>query len=339
MANIYDVARLAQVSTATVSKVLSNTPYVSAKTKERVLEAVRELHYAPSLAARGLTRTRTYVVGLVIPYDPDFLFNDPYLLEVIRGVENAANDSDYNVLLSMAHKSDQRSAYTRLLRTGYVDGAITVETFEGDQVGYLLDEFGMPRMSIGYRAGQKPVNSVHSDDFRGAFEAIRHLLELGHRQIGIISGPANFMGAMEERLRGIREALGSFGLTFDRTLLSFGDFTVESGYEAARPLLATQPRPTALFVMNDQMAIGAIRRAREFDLTVPADLSVVGFDDVAVTMLYEPLLTTIRQPSVEMGRVATRQLLELINNPGQQFDPIVLPVELIVRGSTGPVAS
>ncbi|HEX2914922.1 MAG TPA: LacI family DNA-binding transcriptional regulator [Chloroflexia bacterium] len=336
MANIYDVARLAKVSTATVSKVLSNTPYVSAQTKERVLKAVRELQYTPSLAARGLTGNRTYVLGLVIPYDPEYLFADPFLLEVIRGVESVANENDYNVLLSMAKKSDQRSAYTRLLRTGYVDGAITVETFEGDAAGRELEERGLPRVSIGYRDSVKPINLVHSDDYRGAYEAVNHLLSLGHRRIGVISGPANFMGAMNERLRGVKDALAAYGQNLDEKLLTYGDFTLESGYAACEPLLENPERPTAIFAMNDRMAAGAMRRIREHGLTIPADISLVGFDDVPLTVLVEPALTTIRQPGVEQGRVAAQKLFELINNDIQQFDPVTLPVSLIVRESTAP---
>lgn len=334
MANIYDVARRANVSTATVSKVLSNTPYVSVQTKERVLEAVRELHYAPSLAARGLTGSRTFVLGLVIPYDPDFLFDDPYLLEVIRGVESVANDNDYNLLLSMAKKSDHRSAYTRLLRTGYVDGAITVETFEGDEAGKALEERGMPRVSIGYRNGLKPVNSVHGDDYRGAYEAVNYLLSLGHRHIGVISGPANFMGAMNERLRGVENVLAEYGLRLDPTLLTYGDFTIESGYVAGAILLERPDRPTAIFAMNDRMAVGAMRKAREYELNIPTDLSLIGFDDVPLTVLVEPALTTIRQPAVETGRTAAQKLFDLINEPTASFEPIVLPVELIIRSST-----
>ena len=338
MANIYDVARRAQVSTATVSKVLSNTPYVSTQTRERVLEAVRELQYTPSLAARGLTRNRTFVMGLVIPYDPDYLFSDPFLLEVIRGVEQTANDNDYNVLLSMAKKNDQRSAYTRLMRSGYIDGVVTVETFEGDVIGRQLEEQGVPRVSIGYRDGDRPINVVHSDDYRGAYEAVSYLLKLGHRRIGIISGPAQFMGAMDERLRGARDALTAYDLKPDPSLLTFGDFTLESGYRASQPLLQAQPRPTALFVMNDRMATGVLRYAREIGLKVPRDLSVVGFDDVLLSASVEPPLTTIRQHSVELGQVAAQQLFELINRTRSHFEPIILPVELVIRGTTVPPA-
>lgn len=336
MATIYDVARRANVSTTTVSKVLSNTPYVSARTKERILEAMRDLHYAPSLAARGLTGNRTYVLGLVVPYDPDYLFGDPHLLEVIRGVEATANEYDYNLLLSVAHKSDQRSAYTRLLRTGYMDGAITVETFEGDEAAKEIEERGLPRVSVGYRIGPNPVNSVHSNDYLGAFEAVNHLLALGHRRIGVVSGPAHFMGAMDERMRGARDALANQQLELDPALVTYGDFTIESGYRAAIALLEAPERPTGIFAMNDRMAAGVMRQARENGLNIPADLSLVGFDDVPLTTLVEPPLTTIRQPSYELGKVAAQKLFEMINGDLQQFEPIVLPVELIVRGSTAP---
>jgi DNA-binding LacI/PurR family transcriptional regulator len=336
MATIYDVARRANVSTTTVSKVLSNTPYVSARTKERILEAMRELQYAPSLAARGLTGNRTYVLGLVVPYDPDYLFGDPHLLEVIRGVEATANDYDYNLLLSVARKSDQRSAYTRLLRTGYMDGAITVETFEGDEAAKLLEERGLSRVSVGYREGSHPINTVHANDYLGAYEAVNHLLSLGHRRVGIVSGPPHFMGAMEERLRGARDALATYQLELDPALITYGDFTVESGYRAAVALLEATHRPTAIFAMNDRMGAGVMRRARENGLNLPTDLSLIGFDDVPLTTLIEPPLTTIRQPSYELGKVAAQKLFELINNDLEQFEPIVLPVELIIRGSTAP---
>ncbi len=334
MATIYDVARRASVSTTTVSKVLSNTPYVSATTKARVLEAMRELQYTPSLVARGLSGNRTYVVALVVPYELNYLFSDPFLLEIIRGVEDVTNEKDYNLLLSVARKSDQRSAYTRLLRTGYVDGAITIETFEGDEAARDLEARGIARVSVGYRSDANPINNVHCDDYRGAYEAVTHLLKLGHRRIGVVSGPARFMIAMEERLRGTQEALAAYGLTLDPALLVYGDFTVESGYRASKPLLENPERPTAIFAMNDRMAAGVLRRAQEYSLNVPTDLSLVGFDDIPLTGLVEPPLTTIHQPAFRLGQVATQKLFELINDELKQFEPIVLPVELVVRSST-----
>ena len=337
MATIYDVARLAKVSTTTVSKVLSNTPYVSAQTRQRVLDAMRDLQYSPSLAARGLTNNRTYVLGLIIPHEPDYSFRDPFLLEIIRGVEGVASNNDYNVLLSMSKKPSQRATYDRFLRAGYVDGVITVETLKGELDEQELAASGIPRVSAGYREDMQTRNSVFCDDRHGGYLVTKHLLELGHRRIGVISGPANFIGAMVGRLQGACDALAEYGLTLDPGLLTYGDFSIESGSRAAEPLLKHVHRPTAIFSMNDRMALGAISRAREAGLHVPRDLSVVGFDDIPLTSVIDPPLTTIRQFPAELGKVATQHLLTMIEQEITQFASVVIPVELIVRGSTAPV--
>ncbi len=341
MPNIYDVARRAKVSTATVSKVLSNTPYVSQDTRQRVLDAVHELGYSPSLAARSLTGNRTFVIGLAIPYDPDYLFSDPFLLQLICGVEGVANERDYNLLFSTARQSDPRSAYTRILRTGYVDGVITYESIMSEEPSRQLEKTGIKRVTIGYPLQDAEnsghfANAIHSDDYNGALEATNHLISLGHRRIGVINGPANFMVAMDERLRGYREGLAKHGLEFDPALLNYGDFTMESGYQAARPLLQLSPRPSAIFSFNDRMALGAIRCAKELGLNVPRDLSVVGFDDIEMAVAAEPPLTTIRQSAIELGQTAAHKLFGLINNESEPFDQIVLPTKFIVRSSTAP---
>jgi DNA-binding LacI/PurR family transcriptional regulator len=336
MATIYDVAKLANVSTTTVSKVLSNTPYVSAKTRERIVAAMSELNYRPSLAARGLTKNRTYVIGLVVPYDPDYLFGDPFLLEIIRGVESCTNDNDYNLLLSLARKDDQRSAYARLNRSRYIDGVISLETLGSSSEIRQFEEQNLPVVSIGYGKDDSAGNCVHANDCTGAYQAVKHLLELGHRKIGVVSGPPNFMRAVNERWKGTLKALGEFNLNLDDSLVTYGDFTLESGYATAGKLLTEKHKPTAVFVHNDRMAVGLVRRARELGLAIPTDLSVVGFDDVPLSQLVDPPLTTVRQPGYELGVTATQKLFELINWENNTFDPIILPVEFIARGSTAP---
>jgi DNA-binding LacI/PurR family transcriptional regulator len=337
MATIYDVAKLAEVSTTTVSKVLSNTPYVSAKTREKILAAMAELKYSPSLAARGLTGNRTYILGLVVPYDPDYLFGDPFLLEVIRGVESCANNNDYNLLLSLARKDNQRSAYARLQRSRYLDGVIFLETLQSGVEVHYFEEQNVPCAFIGYGKNLESGNCVHADDYRGAFEAVTHLLELGHRRIGIVSGPSNFMYAVNERWRGTNSALAAYNLDLDDCLVGYGDFTLESGYQIATQLLAAETRPTAIFAQNDRMAVGVMRRARELGLNIPGDLSLVGFDDVPLSQLAEPALTTVRQPGYELGVTAAQKLIELIAWGNLKFEPVVLPVEFIPRNSTAPL--
>lgn len=341
MANIYDVAKLAKVSTATVSKVLSNTPYVSDETKKKVMNAVVDLGYSPSIAARSLTGNRRFVIGLAIPYEPNYLFRDPFLLEVIQGIEEIANEHDYNLLFSTARKTNPQGAYNRLLNKGYVDGVVILETVRGAELDEKLVESGIPRVSVGYTLTKSDnpaikTPAIHANDYDGALQATRHLLSLGHRRIGVISGPANFMAAMDERYKGYYAALAEAGLKPNTGLVVHGDFTLESGILAGQKLLQVSPRPTAIFSFNDRMAVGAMRSARDLDLKIPHDLSIIGFDDVEVAQASDPPLTTIRQPAMGMGQAAARKLFALINNENDIRTETILPIELILRGSTGP---
>jgi DNA-binding LacI/PurR family transcriptional regulator len=224
-----------------------------------------------------------------------------------------------------------------LSRTGYADGAITIETFEGDIPAHQLETAGLLRVSVGYSGANVTSNVIHSDDYGGALIVVRHLLELGHRQIGVISGPPNFMSAMSERMKGYQQALSEYGLEYNPALVAYGDFTIDSGYAAANQLLNLADRPTALFGMNDRMALGAMRRATELGLRIPTDLSVTGFDDVALAEKIDPPLTTVRQHGFSIGQTAANQLFSLIDNQIQSFDSVVLPVELMIRNSTAPV--
>jgi DNA-binding LacI/PurR family transcriptional regulator len=329
---IYDVAKRAGVSTATVSKVLSDTPYVSEATRAKVLVAVEELDYVPNLAARSLTKAKTYIIGLVIPYVPDYLFSDPHLLEFIRGVEQEANERDYNLLLSTARApSEAASAYERLLHSRYVDGAIVVEVLHN----HLFDaDLGCPCVALGYHSPSGLDNTVHSNDRQGALQAVWHLLNLGHRCIGVISGP-EFIVAVQERLEGYRQALIEHGLEYDENLVIRGDWTPKSGYQVMAALLDRYPHLTAIFAVNDRMAMGAIQRIQEIGLVVPDDIAVVGFDDIPAAALFDPSLTTVRQPALEMGRMAARKLFQLIDKQITSFESIVLPTKLVVRASSG----
>ena len=344
MANIYDVARLAKVSTATVSKVLSNTPYVSDKTRQKVLDAVVNLGYSPSIAARSLTGNRRFVIGLAIPYEPNYLFRDPFLLEVIQGIEEIANEHDYNLLFTTARKTNPQGAYSRLLNKGYVDGVVILETVKSVELDKKLVESGIPRVSVGYSMGNNGnlaivTPSVHANDYLGALEATRHLINLGHRRIGLINGPANFMTAMEERYQGFCTAMAEAGLKTDPELMVNGDFTLESGIAAGQKLLQASPLPTAIFSFNDRMAVGAMRSVRERGLKIPHDLSIIGFDDVEVAQASDPPLTTIRQPAMEIGQEAARKLFAIFNGEKEILTETVLPAEFIMRGSTGPVST
>ena len=340
---IKDVAAEAGVSRQTVSRVLNDKGEVAADTRERILQIMDELGYYPNPAARGLSGQRTYNIGLIIPYSAAYLFSDPHLLQFFCGVDQIAGQRGFNLLFStsrtdnVAESAADISAYERLLRSGYVDGIIVVETIASEKGRALLERYGYPWVTLGYGLNGKERYAVHADDRGGARQAMMHLLSLGHRRIGVIGGPQQGLVATEERLSGCRQALADHNLTLDETLLIWGDYTSESGYRAAAQLLDAPNPPTAIFALSDRMAIGVLRCLRERRISVPGAFSVVGFDDIPLAAEFTPTLTTVRQPALEMGQQAARLLLDVVEGYNITLDPISLPTELVVRDSTGPV--
>jgi DNA-binding LacI/PurR family transcriptional regulator len=334
MTTIDEIARLARVSPATVSKVLNNRPYVSRATRERIEQVIAATGFVPSQRARWLGKRRSFILGLLIPYTSDQLFADPHLLEIMRGIEAEAITHEYNLLLSTAMAPPEAaSAFSRLLRGDVIDGAVVVETIHVQPFAETLGQQPHPWVVIGYPR-HSAVAAVHADDYGGALAAMGHLLALGHRRIGVISsGPGAY--ALEERLRGVASALAGAGLALDEGLLATGDLTIESGERGAHELFSRPEPPTAIFALNDRMALGALRAARERGLSVPGDLSVVGFDDIFLSALLAPALTTIRQPGYRLGAAAAAALFRLLNGE-PEARPDVIATELIVRGTTAP---
>ncbi len=333
---IYDVAQYAGVAISTVSKVLSGRHSVSKRTRERVLHAITELNYIPSSAARSLAGDRTNMLGIVIAYDPDHLFSDPMLLKVIHGIDDRATEEDYALILSTPRTIDERMrAFNRLLR-GFRPDGVLVEGGLGDEGVTLLADSGYPCVVIGYNTHTLPC--VYPDDYRGAQLMTRHLVELGHKRIGVISGPRSNPLAMQARFRGYIDELKAADLEFDSDLLLYGNFRPESGFEAAAKLMALQAPPTAIFAFNDRMAMGALRWLREQGYKVPEQVSVAGFDNVADSLHTDPPLTTIHFSATDIGRTAADMLFRLIDSQQLEANEIVLPVEFIGRASTGSVA-
>ncbi len=344
---LQDVAEQAGVSRQTVSRVINNKDGVADETRARIQETIDVMGYRPNLAARGLTQQRTHIVGLVIPYSPQYLFNDPHLLKQMSAVDQMLGLRGYTLLLttaisdgflSDAHKQEQ-SAFERLVGTGYVDGVIICETPHASVGIKLLNQSDYPWVMLGYhRDESEDAYAVHADDRGGARQAIMHLLSLGHQRIGIISGPEQSICAVDERLAGCHIALEEHRLELDPALVTHGDFTVESGAQAAAQLMRRTQPPSAIFALNDRMAIGAMQYVQAQGLRVPQDVSIIGFDDVPISKMCNPKLTTIRQPAQEMGKQAARLLFDLMDDQSMLPQPVVLPTELIVRDSTGLLA-
>jgi DNA-binding LacI/PurR family transcriptional regulator len=335
MATIDEVAERAGVSRGTVSKVLSGMYYASARTRAKVEQAAAELGYRPNLAARALSKGRTFVLGLLIPYDPDQLFADPHVLDIIRGVEAAANERDYNVLLSTAHRpNDPTSAYSRVLRSRYVDGMIVIEGPNMEAIAEQLRQQPSPWVVSGYGVSGSDAPCVHADDAAITAELIEHLIQLGHRRFGVI-GAEQRLGAFDRRMRGFHQALHAHSMYGDPALVAAGDMSVESGYRAAAQLLDRPDRPTAIWAINDRMALGALHYARDHRLRVPADVSIAGFDDIPSAALSMPPLTTIRLPSYREGHQAADLLFAMMDGQDVPREELV-PTDVIIRESTGP---
>jgi LacI family transcriptional regulator len=333
---IKDVAAQAGVSYQTVSRVINNQASVTEKTRCKVQLAIDVLNFRPNLAARSLPRHRSNIIGFIVPYEAEYFFRDPHLLAQISSIDAEINRRGYNLLLSTAAGSDNGlEAYERFIRNQVADGALVVETAAGIAGNPLLRQHNYPYVSLGYDLSDQGKYLVHCDDRRGAYEATRHLLEKGHRRIGIINGsPIGAVGATQERLIGHLEALAEAGLVFEPSLMVYGDYTRPSGQQAAEKLLALSEPPTAIFAFNDRMAIGAIGALKSAGRRVPEDIAVVGFDDILAAANFTPPLTTVRQPSTQVGQAAAQILFKLINGEPVDNPEVVLPAELIVRQSS-----
>lgn len=321
-----DVAQLAGVSYQTVSRVLHDSPHVRGETRERVLAAIRQLDYRPNSMARALVTGRSRTLG-VVSFDTTLYGPASTLL----GIEQAAHDEGYavNVTSLRALNRDTVLDAIERLRDQGVDGvAVIAPTRAGaDALRHIRPDFAVVAVEAGPGASI-PVAAV--DQMAGAAAATRHLLNLGHKTVWHLAGPGDWNDA-EERIQGWRSALAAAGAAIPELLR--GDWTPRSGYELGQSLLQI-PKLTAVFVANDQMALGLLRRLHEAGRDVPRDLSVVGFDDIPESAYFSPPLTTVRQDFAELGRRALHVLLHRIE--GQQIERrLVVAPELIVRESSG----
>jgi LacI family transcriptional regulator len=332
MATIREVAESAGVSYATVSHVINNTRLVSQETRERVLAAMDALNYRPNALARSLRQGKTNTLGLVLPDSAN-----PFFAEISRGIEDEAFKKGYSVFLCNTELDTQRELfYVDVLSKKQVDGIIFVAA--GDQVDSLdfLRSRNMPVVMIDRNLPNVEVDAVLTDNRLGGYLATRHLLELGHTRIACISGPSSITPSAE-RMIGYRRALEEAGLSYDEGLVLRGDYHAQSGMEITHSILAMKPRPTAIFALNDLMALGALRAAAEAGCSVPQNLAVVGYDDLELAQYTNPPLTTIAQPKKEVGAQAIHLLVDRIARKDRAPSRLVLPPELIVRRSTQPV--
>jgi LacI family transcriptional regulator len=277
---------------------------------------------------------RTQIIGFVLRQSPDQVFADRFLPQVLTGLSHAASAQGYHLMLEPIPLDAEAGAYTRLIRERHVDGIILSGPRSDDQDLLRIYSEGAPVVLMG-RLPSTDIPFVDVDNVGGALTATRHLIELGHRRIGLITNADPEYTASADRLSGYRQALESAGLTYDQTLIRYGDFTPDGGDAAMSDLLQVAPRPTAIFIASDTVALGALRAIRRAGLHVPDDLAIVGFDDVPLIDLIDPPLTTVRLPAYGLGWGAADMLIRLIGkeNIAQPF--VTLETELIIRKSSG----
>lgn len=327
---IRDIAREAGVSVATISRVLNRQPHVAPETRAAVMRVVRERGFSQNRSARALSGAPTGLVGVTLPY-----IRASYFAEIAAALADALYEQDMRPILCPTLDEHEREVgLLERLMHGTTDGGVLILPSESsDELGALHD-YGYPFVVLDPRVPlESGIPTVSAANTTGAIDAMEHLLQLGHRRIGAITGPAGWC-ATEERLLGYRASLARAGLPVDSSLEIESNFEIAGGRVAAAKLLGFPEPPTAIFAFNDNLAVGALEAARARGLSVPDDLSLVGFDDSEQAPIVTPPLTSVRQPLAEMGRMAVALLVRLLKQPEGETLKVELATTLIVRGST-----
>lgn len=329
-----DVARQAGVSRSTVSRVLNDQPNVRKDVRNRVQSVIETTGFRPHPAARALASQHSWTIGLVYPHSVSYFFTDPYYPHLTKGIAQACNQSNYTLALFLVDtKEGEEKIFTSVTRKGLLDGVLVQSGHHGDQevIGKLIDA-KIPQVVIGRPFRQDNVSYVDIDNINAAFNAVTHLIRMGYKRIGTITGPGQSTAGLD-RKTGYLKALSERGLKMDGSLIVEGDFTENGGYYAMKKMLPA--KPDAVFAASDIMAIGAMRAAREAGLNVPTDIAFVGFDDLPIATFSGVQLTTVRQPVAQFGAKAVEILLDLIENGINPPRHIVMDTELVIRESCG----
>jgi len=328
-----DVAKAAGVSYSTVSRVFSGYEFVNEDTREKVVEAANKLGYVVNLQARSLAGGRSNIIGLLAPG-----LDNGYITEIVSGIDQELAQHGLDLMLYTTHRYPGKEAfYVKTIANGLVDGLILLVPLITANYLQALPRQDFPYVLIDQTNNAPNSATVDATNWQGAYDATSYLIKLGHRRIGFITGHLE-LSSGTERLDGYRAALQHHRLPIEEQLTVVGDYQTGGGYLAAQRLLDLPERPTAIFASNDLEAIGAINAVRERGLSIPADLSIIGFDDIPQASLVYPRLTTVRQPLVQIGQVAVRLLLERIESTEKDARRVTLSTELVIRESCAPPA-
>ena len=331
MATIKDVAQSAGVSIATVSRVLNGSSSVKPATKAAIQRAIEKLNYHPNALARGLQKKQSKTIGVLFPDATSY-----YFAEIIRGINNSVQQAGYKIMVSSAHDAtDEANTFMSLWKSQQVSGLIVMMPSTRNVNIFTSSQRNIPLILLNTAITDGADITIKIDNYSGALEITRHLINHGHKAIGFIHGAPNNHDS-EERYRGYCDALKLADLTTSPYWEFHGNFTENSGYRAVISLLNHPEKPSAIFAANDSMAIGAIEAIRQFSLKVPQDIAIVGFDDISTAQYINPPLTTMNVPVLEMGEQAGNHLIGLLENRRQtSTQNITVPTHLVVRESCG----
>jgi len=325
---IKDVANLAGVHPSTVSRVINNDSRISEKTKNKVLLIIKKLGYTPNAIARGLKTKRTHTLGMLIPD-----ITNPFFAEIARGVEDAANKNNFNVILcNTDDKLKKERTYLEILQGKRVDGLILGTAHIRDKSILELEKKKFPYILVSRNIEGLDKNCIIVDDVAGGIMATEYLIKLGYRKIAHITGPLKVRGSIN-RLEGYKIALEKHQIEYKEELVEEGDFRINGGYQAMKKFLKLSKPPTAIFAANDLLALGAMQVIQRKKYHIPKDFCIIGFDDIRLASFVDPPLTTIRQPMLEMGALAVKMLLRIIEEGEFDQRKIVLKSKLIIRES------
>jgi LacI family transcriptional regulator len=328
-----EIAKRAGVSRTTASRVMNNRPHVRPELRERVLRVIEETGFEPNPVARSLAFQRSKVIGLVLPRSTHTLFTDPYFPRLTLGIAQACNQYDYTLSLFLFEtEADEERVIPRISRTGLLDGVIIQVGRIGERLIANMLGGNTPVIVAGRPSDLPEASFVDVDNVAGADKAVTHLIRLGRRRIGTITGALNTTAGLDRR-EGYRKALEENGIPVNQSLIVEGDFTEIGAFDAMQRLLTR--RPDAVFVASDLMAVGALNAIQQAGLSVPDDIAVVGYDDLPPATTARPPLTTIHQPVLRFGAKAVEMLIDIIENGLYPPRQVILDTELVVRESCG----
>ena len=333
MSTILDVAKLAGVSTATVSRVINSPETVREPTRKKVQRAMGICNYKYNALARGFATKKTNTIGLLIPN-----INNPVFAESTRGVQDYADSNKIQIILGNTYyQYEKEEGLIKTLREKQVDGFIITTTDPRGAVLNSLVEEKVPFVLLYSTLKKGPFSAVGVDNFRGGYLASEHLVKLGHQRVGMIAGKFSISDRSLHRWHGYRQCLKNYNIDYDSNLVAQMNYSLTCGKASMEKMLALQDPPTAVFCSNDYMALGAMKGARECGLSLPRDMSIVGFDDIQISSYVAPGLTTIHQPAYEMGKLGAKLLFRLMEDGTGKPVQKMLESSLVIRESTQKV--